>query len=479
MTFDNELNSYILGKQRDIPGLIEDIKDFNHRDEYYKIRQYIDDFLNDDKGGTRFVVMPGLRGVGKTTILLQIYSYLLNEKKIHSNNILFLPMDNLKFYDIPLLDLVERYLQSSHKRNLVYLDKKIFILVDECHFDKNWALAGKILYDNSEKIFLVFTGSSALNLELNPDVSRRSFKEKIFPNNFRDHLLLKYDIDVDYKFSKALGNIIYCGDEKYIEKGIELEIAMNDKLIKLKRDPKIEFREFLKEYGFPVKLNSEKIRRVEEINGIINKVIEKDVPHLKTFNGSTNSVIRKLIYYMALNREGSLSNHKIANYLNVSSKLVNEILNVLEKTQLLFPVTAYGGGSKVIKKPWKYYFLSPSLKAAVNFEYGRFNLDKEKCIGSLAENYVASAIFKLSQTRFPAVGLFYPSDNKGSDFIIKTKVDERVAIEVGIGKKTKSQLSYTMNEYDCERGILISNRYNRIKNHNDITYIPLMSFGFI
>ncbi|MDR1722093.1 MAG: DUF4143 domain-containing protein, partial [Methanobrevibacter sp.] len=124
-------------------------------------------------------------------------------------------------------------------------------------------------------------------------------------------------------------------------------------------------------------------------------------------------------------------------------------------------------------------FLSPSLKAAVNFEYGRFNLDKEKCIGSLAENYIASVIFKLSQTRFPAVGLFYPSDNKGSDFIIKTKVDERVAIEVGIGKKTKSQLSYTMNEYDCERGILISNRYNRIKNHNNITYIPLMSFGFI
>lgn len=44
------------------------------------------------------------------------------------------------------------------------LNKPIFLLIDEVHVDKNWALTGKITYDNSNNIFMVFTGSSAIEL---------------------------------------------------------------------------------------------------------------------------------------------------------------------------------------------------------------------------------------------------------------------------------------------------------------------------
>lgn len=43
--------------------------------------------------------MPGLRGVGKTTIIYQLFSYLLNEKQIPKNRILYLNLENLK--DVP------------------------------------------------------------------------------------------------------------------------------------------------------------------------------------------------------------------------------------------------------------------------------------------------------------------------------------------------------------------------------------------
>ena len=77
------------------------------------------------------------------------------------------------------------------------------------------------------------------------------------------------------------------------------------------------------------------------------------------------------------------------------------------------------------------------------------------------------------------MGLFYPLEKKSSDFLLRTKLEEIVPIEVGIGNKTKSQLVKTMNDYDSEYGILISNRYNTIKHYKNIIYIPLVSFGFL
>jgi len=49
--------------------------------------------------------------------------------------------------------------------------------------------------------------------------------------------------------------------------------------------------------------------------------------------------------------------------------MIWNILDVLEKTQLVFSVKPYGGAGKVVKKPWKYYFLSPSINAAIRFKF--------------------------------------------------------------------------------------------------------------
>jgi predicted AAA+ superfamily ATPase len=58
--------------------------------------------------------------------------------------------------------------------------------IDEAHFDKDWGQAAKIVFDQSKKVFLIVTGSSALNLELSVDVARRSKREVMFPMNFSE-----------------------------------------------------------------------------------------------------------------------------------------------------------------------------------------------------------------------------------------------------------------------------------------------------
>ena len=67
---------------------------------------------------------------------------------------------------------------------------------------------------------------------------------------------------------------------------------------------------------------------------------------------------------------------------------------------------------------------------------------------------------------------------KGVDFIAK-HLDNVIPIEVGIGKKTKSQLTLAKNRYGSDYGILISNKTSRIKFEKGILYIPLSTFALM
>ena len=61
---------------------------FNHRDDFDEIKLLMDEFI-DGNNVNRYIVLPGLRGVGKTTILFQAYDYLLNQKNINPEQILY------------------------------------------------------------------------------------------------------------------------------------------------------------------------------------------------------------------------------------------------------------------------------------------------------------------------------------------------------------------------------------------------------
>ena len=84
MASKEELITYINAKQRETKTLTKNkLKNTKeHRLKYYKIKKHVDKFLTEEEYYHRFIVMPGLRGVGKRTIIYQLYNYLKNEKKI-------------------------------------------------------------------------------------------------------------------------------------------------------------------------------------------------------------------------------------------------------------------------------------------------------------------------------------------------------------------------------------------------------------
>ena len=195
---NDDLSNYIHNEILTRPNQIEkqlshNGKKYNHRLDFNYITEFLDNFIEGDEIN-RYLVLPGLRDTGKTTILYQVYEYLHNERKINANNILYLSAEKLKsLFNMPLMEAINTYLKLYHNSDMLNLEEKIFLLIDEAQCDKNWSITGKIAYDSSKNIFMIFTGSSALELEYNADSARRILKIPITPLNYSQHLKLKYD----------------------------------------------------------------------------------------------------------------------------------------------------------------------------------------------------------------------------------------------------------------------------------------------
>lgn len=102
----------------------------------------------------RLVVLCGARRTGKTTIMYQIISSLL-EGGVNPKNILFLSFDH------PLLKLcsIDQILEVY--RTNISVDEEIYCFFDEIQYAENWNNWLKILYDTNPNISLVATGSAS------------------------------------------------------------------------------------------------------------------------------------------------------------------------------------------------------------------------------------------------------------------------------------------------------------------------------
>lgn len=473
-----ELIDYIHAKQREtrIISQRQQEKNYQPRQKYYKLKKHINQFIENKEYYNRFIMMPGLRGVGKTTILYQLYQYLTKEKEIPEQNILYLDVDDLKSsYDSNVKEIFELYLEDTHQTTLASLDKKIFLFVDESQLDSNWAKNAKIIFDKNPNIFMIYTGSSALNLEVNTDATRRLTREQIFPCSFREYLLLQHNIKLS---SNNFKDLILKGDEESIKKAMETEQTIKNELLQLDNDPEIEFKKYLHSQNFPFALNMDENTTHRLTNDVVKKIVYDDLRQFKKFNNITNPTILQILTYLATKKPGSTSTSTIAQSLQISSKTISTILQALEQTQLIFSLQAYGSSGVMLKKPLEHFFLAPSIKSSINYRVGRYDLNHEKCYSVLVENHIASTLKRIEEESLSSLGLFYDPDSKGPDFIVK-HLERIIPIEVGIGKKTKSQLTIAQNKFKTKYAILISNRTKKIEYENNILYIPLLTFALL
>ena len=449
---------------------------FTHRNEYYQIIKYIDQF-QEKESINRLIVMPGIRGVGKTTLLYQIYEYLFYTKNIPHHNILYFSTENLNYItDCNIVNLIEQYINNFHNTSISTLNKKIYLLIDEAQYDKNWAIAGKILYDKTPNIFMIFTGSSALNLEYNADTARRTCKQAIPPLTYAHHLKLKYGIEID-QTKKALKELLF---NAKIEEAKKIEEKGTNTILKNQNYSGNDWYDYLLYGGFPAYYNEEDnnliINKIEEMT---NKVINTDMIQIKNFTLENQINANRILRYLSLQESADVSYNKISKYLKTSATNVENILKVLETTHLIFHCEAYGSSSRKSRKPWKYYFATSSIKHVLSKKTGHNYRNKEKSEGILLENMTASKLHEICEKSNGYYNLFYDSNKINVDFIIKEEFNNAIPIEVGRGKKDKKQITTAIDTYNADYGIIISNTSQKIEKKDNIIYIPSKTFAIL
>ena len=433
-------------------------------------------YINETKN--RYIVLPGLRCVGKTTILYQIYEYLEKTKNISPDRILYLSCEDLnRIVECNILETIEYYIKEFHNSSIRTLDKEIFILIDESHYDKNWSLAGKIIYDQTKKIFMIFTGSSALNLEYDAESTRRLIKNTICPLNYSQHLKLKYNYDTK-DFTKELFKLLFTAD---IEKVAKIENDINNDLLNLKDYISSDWDNYLKFGGFPSVIHEKNQRFIyNKLYFSVDTIIRKDLGTIKNITTKSEDQASRLLQFLAQKLPGDVSQNTIADCVKSSPSTANSLLRILEKTYLIFHYEPYVGPNGRVKKSWQYYFASPSIRHAINQYYGFSPMKKEDYEGILVENLVASSLFNLMNCeKYFNFNVFFELEKNGVDFIIKKGFDKPIPIDVGAGNKTKRQIKRAINKFDSDYGFIISNTRNKIEKEDDVIYIPLKTFSMI
>ena len=370
----------------------------------------------------RLVGIIGPRGVGKTTMMLQI----IKEKIPKNSKAIYISLDHIMFSTLKIYDLVEE---------LADKDGVKYFFLDEVHKYPNWDQEFKNLYDCFPEINIIFSGSSSINLAHGKyDLSRRGLTFPMHGLSFREFLNLKLKLDLPTLSLDELLDLDY------------------DKISQITEIPRLKglFEEYLDQGYYPIVFD-DKHHFHQRILNIINKTIFEDIStfyHLKTAN---IHAFKRILCFLATITPGEFSYNSVAKHIGLDTKTIMEYLTMLEDTELITRIHLNIGGNHNLKKIEKVYLNNPNLYYSITEEIGH-----PLCKGTLRE------LFFLRMFQNIGTKVFY---SKIGDFEVKGHT-----FEVGGRSKTRKQLKLRPDDSFLVKDDII---------YGSSRTIPLYLFGFL
>jgi uncharacterized protein len=367
---------------------------------------------------TRFLGITGLRGVGKTTILLQYLKFDAPDR----NHTLYVTADHPWFYDGSLLELSQKFSKYGGTH----------LLIDEIHRYPDWSRELKNMYDGLPDLQVIFTASSVLNLlKGESDLSRRALTKELTGLSFREYLELRYG---------------------HTFPAISLDQLLKNPAEKAERVlPKLKplpaFNDYLQTGYFPFSLSQQKETFRQMLNQVINTVMEVDLQLVEDYSASNTIKMKKLLGVIAESVPFEPNISKIAGRLELGRDTVKTYLNNLERARLLNLLSRSTKGVAALQKPDKIYLENTNLSYA---------LKANPEAGTLRETFFVNQLRNAGHTVELA---------KAGDFLI----DGKWTFEVGGPSKNISQIRDTNDAYLALDEL----------EHPYLNRIPLWLFGFL
>ena len=426
------------------------------RSIYLLAEKYIREHLRKKESPSpRWLVVPGLRGVGKSTLLAQLYTAFAGNDGVVP--IYFAMDDVVNLLKSNLQEVLEVYEQLTDI-NLATVKKPVLIFLDEVHYDPSWSAVLKVVYDKNPNIFIFCTGSSAIALQANTDTIRRISIERLYPMSFTEFIFIrtkKYPIGGLKDKLKMLLWDSKSATEMY-SRLKHLESSVDEWW---KGVPRTELEYYLLVGAMPfATIYDDEAKALQAVNATIEKIVKIDIPQLKDFENKTLNSIFNILWLLA--NSGDLSLRGISDATGLQVPTIVDVLDTLQKTELLIRIPPHATsmekqllGSKSTK-PSKYLFMSPAMRAAVLSSGGGTTLIEKKK-GYLLEDAVGLYFYREFINRnFGSVMYFRDDTEQSSDFLVE-RSGRKIPVEVGLGTKDCKQVLNVMQKYpECPYGLV-------------------------
>ena len=333
----------------------------------------------------RIVVLTGMRRVGKTTTL----QWLLDQ--VASPNKIYLDLERLdqravfqeSNYDLVLDYLRNRGLDSS---------QPMTVALDEIQYAPNLPSVVKYLYDHYGVKFLL-TGSSSFYLKnyFSESMAGRKIVYEMFPLGFGEWLDFRA---VPYRRRTAWAEMRFDPHEFERLKGY--------------------YDEYLTFGGLPdVVMEPDAQKKREILQDIFSSYINIDVRAMADFRKVGE--FQRLLGVLALRIGNKLDYTKLAQVVGISRPTLQEYLDFLEKTYLIYHLSAFTSPDKAASLGKKLYFRDNGI-ASILAQPG---------VGALFENAVFNQLTGYGDLAYLSKGSEYEVD-----FVVARPGEGPVGLEV-------------------------------------------------
>lgn len=369
----------------------------------------------------RLTGVVGPRGVGKTTLMLQLIKKHYPDLK----DVFYCSADHIYFKQTTLYDLVET----------LYLRQSITsFFIDEIHKYENWNQELKNIYDGFPDIKIFFSGSSSLDLiKGGYDLSRRVNMYQLPGLSFREYL----------NFTTGSHHPSYT-----LEELIHHYLKMNQNISTI---PGLlgHFHEYL-HHGFYPFLTEDPLSYYQRLLRVIDKTIYEDVSNFYSMKTNNLRHLSKILNFLATIPPGEISTYNLGKNLGIDDKTAANYLNMLKETGLVEVLYAREIGNQGLRKPEKVFLNNTNLHYALVSHTAR-----DAVMGSIRE------LAFIQATKNAGLELFY---SKQGDYQIGP-----YTFEIGGKNKTRKQLVGVDHSFIVKDDSMMATQGS----------LPLVFFGFL
>ena len=365
----------------------------------------------------RFVLLSGMRRVGKTTILFQLIERLLAQG-VAPKNILYVSFDN------PIVKMVNMDAVLEAYDHLFPAEGERYLLFDEIQYADSWELWMKVIYDMRKDIKMVATGSASPILERGSTDSGvgRWRVLRVPPLSFYEYCeLLELKERPPASFDVRPSDLFGMTKPELFD------------VIGKFSNLQTHFNRYLNIGGFPELVVSngtlaEAQRTLRE--DVADKVIKRDV--LSLFNVRSPLSMEKLFLYLCMNSTEIFSTQTAAKELeSISASTIEEYLRFLEQSNLIYISQPTSVGSKAaLKGRPKIYIADAAIRNAVLMIDDA--LADEATLGLMVETAVYQHVLSFYTHVSAIIGYYRKAkeNQKEVDVVVEMPMRQKYLIEV-------------------------------------------------